>query len=205
MVARVRTPNPLPYPKLIPDFEETIDGINPAAHTCLKFFDFKRIYSLRILRRSAIGAAMYQSIESTASSMSQRFSHKRIDDLFKNPIIADKGARYANRLFQNTSTLFPYVSEPNSVKIATPLKQYVNSPLNQASFRVANHCQEAEALSLFVRHLFIYSCMEVLTSNSNRLAAQNIKINECYLISCTSSRATDLAAAATVLKEASPA
>ena len=47
--------------------------------------------------------------------------------------------------------------------------------------------------------------MDVLTSNSNRLAAQNIKINKSYLLSCTNSRATDLAAAARVFKEASPA
>ena len=47
--------------------------------------------------------------------------------------------------------------------------------------------------------------MEELTSTSNRLAAQNIKINKSYLVSCTNSRATDLAAAARVFKEASPA
>ena len=45
----------------------------------------------------------------------------------------------------------------------------------------------------------------MLTSNSNRLAAQNIKIDKSYLVSCTNSRASDLAAAARVFKEASPA
>lgn len=50
----------------------------------------------------------------------------------------------------------------------------------------------------------IYDGMDVLTSKPNRLAAQNIKINKSYLLSCTNSRATDLTAAARVFKEASP-
>ena len=71
---------------------------------------------------------MYQSTELTGSSTSQRFSHERIDDLLENPITADKGATYAKRLFLNLSTLSPYVSGPNSVKIATSLEQYVDHP-----------------------------------------------------------------------------
>ncbi len=88
---------------------------------------------------------MYQSTEPTSSSTSQRFSHKRIDDLLENPISADRGAKYAKRLFLNLSTLSPYVSGPNSVKIATPLEQYVNNSSNQAFFQVANHSQGAKA------------------------------------------------------------
>ncbi|CAD6580444.1 MAG: mitochondrial Homoaconitase [Alectoria sarmentosa] len=89
-----------------------------------------------------------------------RFSHTRIDDVFANPISADKGANYDKHLFLNLSTLSPYISGPNSIKMATPLEQ---------------------------------------------LAAQNIKINKSYLVSCTNSRASDLAAAARVFREASPA
>ncbi|KAL9071669.1 MAG: hypothetical protein Q9161_004094 [Pseudevernia consocians] len=103
---------------------------------------------------------MYQATDLADALISQRFSHKRIDDLFANPISADKDAYYAKNLFLNLSTLSPYVSGPNSVKIATPLKE---------------------------------------------LAAQNIKINKSYLVSCTNSRASDLAAAARVFREASPA
>lgn len=54
----------------------------------------------------------------------------------------------------------PYVSGPNSVKVATPLQD---------------------------------------------LEAQNIKIDKAYLVSCTNSRASDLAAAAKVFKDASKA
>ena len=86
-----------------------------------------------------------------------RFSHDRIDHLFANMVSADKGARYAKHLYLDLSTLSPYVSGPDSVKIATPLAE---------------------------------------------LSQQNIKIDKAYLVSCTNSRASDLAAAARVFKEA---
>lgn len=57
----------------------------------------------------------------------------------------------------NLSTLSPYVSGPNSVKVSTPVEE---------------------------------------------LAAQNIRIDRSYLVSCTNSRASDLAAAAKVFKDA---
>ena len=56
-----------------------------------------------------------------------------------------------------TATLSPYVSGPNSVKMATPLEE---------------------------------------------LSAQKVKIDKAYLVSCTNSRASDLAAAAKVFKDA---
>lgn len=86
-----------------------------------------------------------------------RISHAAIDDLMANRLVADKGAVYAKHLYLNLSTLSPFVSGPNSVKIATPLKN---------------------------------------------LETQDIKINKAYLVSCTNSRASDLAAAAKVFKEA---
>ena len=97
------------------------------------------------------------SNESSDLSISKRFSHQRLDGLFTNPLTADKGAKYAKYLYLNLSTLSPYVSGPNSVKVATPLDE---------------------------------------------LSAQNIKINKAYLVSCTNSRASDLAAAAKVFKDA---
>lgn len=86
-----------------------------------------------------------------------RFTHQRIDKLFQDRIVADKGAKYAKQLYLDLATLSPYVSGPNSVKVATPLVD---------------------------------------------LEAQNIKINKAYLVSCTNSRASDLAAAAKVFKDA---
>jgi homoaconitate hydratase len=86
-----------------------------------------------------------------------RFTHKSIDDLIENQLVADKGAIYAKSLYLNLSTLSPYVSGPNSVKVATPLRD---------------------------------------------LEAKNIKLNKAYLVSCTNSRASDLAAAAKVFKDA---
>lgn len=88
---------------------------------------------------------------------SDRFTHARIDELFEENLVADKGAKYAKQIYLDLSTLSPYVSGPNSVKVATPLVD---------------------------------------------LEAQNIKVNKAYLVSCTNSRASDIAAAAKVFKEA---
>jgi homoaconitate hydratase len=87
----------------------------------------------------------------------ERFSHARLDELFEHQLTADNGAQYAKSLHLDLNTLSPYVSGPNSVKVATPL---------------------------------------------NELEDQNIKINKAYLVSCTNSRASDLAAAAKVFKDA---
>ncbi|KAH9223188.1 hypothetical protein DL95DRAFT_518077 [Leptodontidium sp. 2 PMI_412] len=106
------------------------------------------------LRAKATTAALFDGKDAAES----RFSHARIDDLIQNQLVADKGATYAKSLYLNLSTLSPYVSGPNSVKVATPLRD---------------------------------------------LEAQNIKLNKAYLVSCTNSRASDLAAAAKVFKDAS--
>jgi homoaconitate hydratase len=105
------------------------------------------------MRAKATASALFDANDSTQD----RFSHARIDELIKNQLVADKGATYAKSLYLNLSTLSPYVSGPNSVKVATPLKN---------------------------------------------LEAQDIKINKAYLVSCTNSRASDLAAAAKVFTDA---
>ena len=102
------------------------------------------------LRAKSIIASMQDSSTKT------RLSNPRVDDLFANQLRADKGAEYAKTLHLDLSTLSPYVSGPNSVKVATPLID---------------------------------------------LEAQNIKVNKAYLVSCTNSRASDLAAAAKVFKD----
>ncbi|PSS00737.1 homoaconitase [Coniella lustricola] len=87
----------------------------------------------------------------------KRFTHAKLDELLQDPLTADHGATYAKSLYLNLSTLSPFVAGPNSVKVATPLKD---------------------------------------------LEAQNIKLDKAYLVSCTNSRASDLAAAARVFREA---
>ncbi|EAQ84224.1 hypothetical protein CHGG_10628 [Chaetomium globosum CBS 148.51] len=86
-----------------------------------------------------------------------RITHDKIEELFRDPPKPDLGATYAKSLYLNLSTLSPFVAGPNSVKVATPVKD---------------------------------------------LEAQNIKINKAYLVSCTNSRASDIAAAANVFREA---
>ena len=109
------------------------------------------------LRYKATESALYKSDETSQALTSKRFFHERVDDLFANPIVADKGAKYNKYLHMDLSTLSPYVSGPNSVKISTPVEE---------------------------------------------LAVQNIKLDKAYLVSCTNSRASDLAAAAKVFKDA---
>ena len=112
------------------------------------------------LRYKATEASMYKAPPTTASPTSNRFNHERLDELFSNPLSADKGASYAKELYLDLSTLSPYVSGPNSVKVATPLAD---------------------------------------------LERLGIPINKAYLVSCTNSRRSDIAAAAKVFKEAAAA
>ncbi|PYH95506.1 homoaconitase [Aspergillus ellipticus CBS 707.79] len=109
----------------------------------------------RWLRYKATEAAMLDD-----RTTRQRITHERIDELFANPLTADPDAIYAKQLYLNLSSLSPYVSGPNSVKVATPLKELVE---------------------------------------------KNIKVNRAYVVSCTNSRASDLAAAAKVFKDAAKA
>lgn len=109
------------------------------------------------LRAKATTAAMGLADGPFKTLAPQQFTHPRLEQLFANPLTADKGAKYAKELFLDLSSLSPYVSGPNSVKVATPL---------------------------------------------NELEAADIKVDKAYLVSCTNSRASDIAAAARVFKEA---
>lgn len=128
------------------------------------------------LRYKATESALYESNKLSDALTFKRFSHERLNDLFANPMRADKNAKYAKYLHMNLSTLSPYVSGPNSVKLSRTVEE---------------------------------------------LAMQNINIDKAYLgelsenipypsanptdhcsVSCTNSRASDLAAAAKVFKDA---
>ncbi|QDS76853.1 mitochondrial Homoaconitase [Venturia effusa] len=112
------------------------------------------------LRSKATEYALFPGPETTASKTVTRFNHQRIDALLDDPLSADKGAKYAKYITLNLATLSPYVSGPNSVKVATPLAE---------------------------------------------LEAQNMKVDRAYLVSCTNSRRSDLAAAAKVFRDAAAA
>ncbi|KAI3393771.1 hypothetical protein diail_3730 [Diaporthe ilicicola] len=109
----------------------------------------------RWLRYKATEAAMHED-----RTTRERITHEKIDELYANPVHADPGAHYAKQLYLNLSTLSPYVSGPNSVKLSTPLAE---------------------------------------------LAPKNIKVDKAYIVSCTNSRASDLAAAAKVFQDAAEA
>ncbi|CAL1716011.1 unnamed protein product [Somion occarium] len=84
-----------------------------------------------------------------------RINRRRLDALRANRLTSDPDAQYSSHLVLDLSTLVPYVSGPNSVKVANPL------PVLQAS---------------------------------------HIAINKAYLLSCTNARASDISAAAAVIK-----
>lgn len=84
-----------------------------------------------------------------------RLNRARLQQAIDEPCDPDPGAIYAARLSLDLSTLVPYVSGPNSVKIANPLPKLLDPP---------------------------------------------IRIDKAYLVSCTNSRASDIAAAASVMK-----
>lgn len=112
------------------------------------------------LRYKATEASMYKSPSPSASLTTDRFNHQKLDTLFENPLTADRGATYAKELYLDLSSLSPYVSGPNSVKVATPLEE---------------------------------------------LERIDIKVDKAYLVSCTNSRRSDIAAAAKVFKDAAEA
>jgi homoaconitate hydratase len=64
-----------------------------------------------------------------------RFNHDWINDLLQNQLTADPGATYSKSLYLKLSTLSPFVSGPNSVKIATPLHnlEVQQIPINKAA------------------------------------------------------------------------
>ncbi|KAI0346182.1 homoaconitase [Trametopsis cervina] len=84
-----------------------------------------------------------------------RINRLRVDAVRARNLRSDPNAEYSSTLVFDLSTLVPYVSGPNSVKVANPLPT---------------------------------------------LEASRIAINKAYLLSCTNSRASDIAAAAAVLK-----
>ncbi|KAI9764467.1 MAG: mitochondrial Homoaconitase [Geoglossum umbratile] len=109
----------------------------------------------RWLRYKATEAAMFED-----RTTRERITHEKIDELYADPVQADPGAYYAKQLYLNLSTLSPYVSGPNSVKLSTPLSE---------------------------------------------IAPKKIKVDRAYIISCTNSRASDIAAAAKVFQDAAKA
>lgn len=100
------------------------------------------------------------STQTSDPSSQTRFNHQRVNDLLRHPPRADPGASYAKSFYLDLSTLSPFVSGPNSVKIASPLRI---------------------------------------------LEEQKIAIDKAYLVSCTNSRSSDIAAAARVFRQASEA
>ena len=72
----------------------------------------------RWLRNKATEAALLDN-----RTTRLRITHEKLDELFANPLMADRDAVYAKQLYLNLDTLAPYVSGPDSVKVGTPLHE----------------------------------------------------------------------------------
>ncbi|KAH7275017.1 hypothetical protein B0J15DRAFT_556928, partial [Fusarium solani] len=72
----------------------------------------------RWLRYKAIEAAMCED-----RTTRERITHEKINELYADPVQADPGAHYAKKLYLGLSSLSPYISGPNSVKVLTPLSE----------------------------------------------------------------------------------
>ncbi|CAG8640840.1 12151_t:CDS:2 [Cetraspora pellucida] len=59
-----------------------------------------------------------------------RINHSRIDYIEKNPILSSPDAYYAKHLTLDLSTVSPYISGPNSVKISTSLAELEKKNIN---------------------------------------------------------------------------
>ena len=108
------------------------------------------------LRYKATEAALTNNSQVGSTTRHQRFDHSRLEQSLTSSMQADADAKYSKRLYLNLSSLSPFVSGPNSVKVANPL---------------------------------------------SKLEAQRLKVDKAYLVSCTNSRASDIAAAAKVFKD----
>lgn len=86
------------------------------------------------LKAKATTAAMGLAEGPFKTLAPRHFTHPALEELFANPLAADKGAKYNKELFLDLSSLSPYVAGPNSVKVATPLSELeaANIKVNKA-------------------------------------------------------------------------
>ncbi|KAI0784501.1 hypothetical protein C8Q75DRAFT_883506 [Abortiporus biennis] len=125
-------------------------GVFPVDDTLLKWYE-ARLKKLEL--RTFATPALSDSIPPPPEH--PRINRRTLDALRASNIASDADAEYSSHLVFDLSTLVPYVSGPNSVKVSNPL------PVLESS---------------------------------------RIKINKAYLLSCTNSRVSDIAAAAAVIK-----
>ncbi|KAI9319094.1 hypothetical protein BX666DRAFT_1923031 [Dichotomocladium elegans] len=115
-------------------------------------------YLRKRMRRIALTHFENKNLPPTPAG--QEFVHPRINDqtiqaLIDNPIAPSANATYAKKLTLDLSTLSPYISGPNSVKVATPLA-------------------ELEAKDIRINKAYLVSCVNSRASDL-RQAAEVLK------------------------------
>ncbi|KAM0276554.1 hypothetical protein ACHAQH_006655 [Verticillium albo-atrum] len=94
------------------------------------------------LRARAALAAMAGANNDTST----RFNHERIDEMLADTdLAADPGAVYAKSVYLNLATLSPFVSDPNSVKVATPSRTS-NLKTSRSRRRISDIYKAAEVV-----------------------------------------------------------
>ncbi|KAI0073882.1 homoaconitase [Panus rudis PR-1116 ss-1] len=124
-------------------------GVFPVDDVLLKWYEGR----LKKLELRTFASPLSDSIPPPPEH--PRINRRRLDEVRASNLASDADAQYSSHLVLDLSTLVPYVSGPNSVKVANPL------PVLESS---------------------------------------HISINKAYLLSCTNARASDISAAAAVIK-----
>ncbi|RHZ87730.1 hypothetical protein Glove_30g81 [Diversispora epigaea] len=126
-------------------------GVFPVDDRTIKWFR-SRVDKLELLKDQNNNL---KNLTNNKPFIHPRINHSRIDEIEKNPLQSSPESYYTKHLTLDLSTVSPYVSGPNSVKISTSLA---------------------------------------------KLEKENVAIQKAYIVSCVNSRATDLKAAAKVIK-----
>ncbi|CAM1507866.1 Fc.00g047140.m01.CDS01 [Cosmosporella sp. VM-42] len=106
-----------------------------------------------------------------------RFNHERLEDLLDNQLAADTGATYAKELYLSNFFLIQPLLESRLNNLSRPFNTIPIRSRGPYSVKVVTHLKD--------------------------LQAQSIPIDRAYLVSCTNSRSSDIAAASTVFRAAS--
>lgn len=137
-----------------------VAGVFPTDEKLKSWYEgnMKKMELMRFLQNPSSSSQAPLSVPSSPTSVTPqhpRLNQERVAKTFAEPLRPDPSAYYSSHLTLDLSTLVPYVSGPNSVKVANPLPALLDPP---------------------------------------------IKINKAYLVSCTNSRASDIKAAADVVR-----
>ncbi|KAG0224262.1 mitochondrial Homoaconitase [Actinomortierella wolfii] len=87
---------------------------------------------LPVLERTRFSNKNITPVPKGQSFVHPRINNETIQELISNSVVADPGAFYSKHLTLDLSTVSPYVSGPNSVKVAAPVTELNEVKINKA-------------------------------------------------------------------------